>query len=215
MKKRTLKRILLGASGAAVAVTSGFQLARAYFEEPDFRTVSNEHGLELRRYRPRVVAETDVALPGRQAATSEGFSRLAEYIFRGNERIAMTTPVEATPVESKGQRIAMTAVEASPEDQGWRIVFTMPAKYRLEDLPEPRDSRVRLRREEGRLVAARRFSGRVTEATRRSEEAALTRRLERAGLQASGPVTVAIYDPPTTVLPFLRRNEVWVEVNER
>jgi len=31
-------------------------------------------------------------------------------------------------------------------------------------------------------------------------------------LRPTSEVTTAIYDPPTVVVPWLRRNEVWVEV---
>ena len=52
-------------------------------------------GVEIRRYGPRIAAETTVAAD-EEAARSAGFRRLAGYIFGGNHqvrRIAMTAPV--------------------------------------------------------------------------------------------------------------------------
>jgi hypothetical protein len=40
---------------------------------------------------------------------------------------------------------------------------------------------------------------------------ALLEAVERAGLRTRGEPEFAGYDPPTT-LPFLRRNEVWIEL---
>lgn len=203
----------MGIGGAVIAVASGFQLARRYFEEPEYEVVREDGDFEVRRYGPRVIAETFVSVEDRRAATSVGFSRLAEYIFGGNEKIAMTTPVEATPGDEDGERIAMTTpVEAEPSEAGWRVVFTMPSERHLADLPRPRDPRVILRETPGRTVATMRFSGFMNDRLRRENERALRERLAAEGLRPTSPVTVAIYDPPSVVLPFFRRNEVMVEV---
>ena len=212
MRKSTWKKIGWALGGAALAVATGFQLSRRFFEEPPYQVVRREGAVEIRQYGNRVVAETTVEVRDRTAATSEGFSRLADYIFGGNESIAMTTPVESTPAE--GQRIAMTTpVESTPGSlDGWTITFTMPSEYALEDLPTPRDERVRLREAPGRRVAALRFSGRVRDGIRREKEAELLERLGDMQLRPASEVTVAIYDPPSVVLSPFRRNEVMVDV---
>lgn len=210
MTKRTLAKLAVGIGGAVVAAATGLQLARLYFEEPAHDVELRDGAFEVRRYHPRVVASTRVALADRREATRAGFGRLADYIFARD--VAMTTPVEATPAR---ERIAMTTpVESTPDDAGWEVAFTMPSEYALDDLPAPGDPRVELGETSGRLVGALRFSGRLGDGDRRAREAELLDRVERAGYRAVSEVTVAIYDPPTVVLPFLRRNELLVEVAE-
>lgn len=211
--KLTPKRVLTGLGALALAVGTGLQLSRLIYEEPDFERVSKDGPFEVRRYGPRVVAETFVEAETREAATGEGFRRLAGYIFGGNRDIAMTTPVET---ERAGQRIAMTTpVEAAPEDGRWRIAFTMPSEYALADLPAPDDERVVLREVPGQLVGSLRFSGGRPgpEKVARLEQD-LRERVANAGYEPTSEVTVAIYDPPTVVLPFLRRNELLVDLSD-
>jgi hypothetical protein len=87
----------------------------------------------------------------------------------------------------------------------------MPSGYSLETLPRPTDSRVRLRRIDGRLMAARTYSGTWSEDRYRENETELLRVVKAAGLQPLGVPVFARYNSPFT-LWFLRRNEVLVEV---
>ena len=181
-------------------------------EEPRYEVTRRLGDVELRRYAPQVRAVTLVDA-GLESAMSEGFRRLAGYIFGGNTgraKIAMTAPVSATPV-----KIAMTApVSATPADGGQtRVAFTMPAALELQALPVPNDPRVVLEAVPAHLVAVVRFSGTTSDARVSKERAALFSALERAGLKRSGEPTLARYDPPWT-LPFLRRNELAVDVVE-
>ena len=64
-------------------------------EEPHYIGTPVGDGVEVRRYGPRIAAETTVAAD-EDRARSAGFRRLARYIFGGNHRdeeIAMTAPV--------------------------------------------------------------------------------------------------------------------------
>ena len=75
-------------------------------EEPRY-TSEKVIGLEIRNYGPRIAAETTV-FGDEDKALSDGFRRLAGYIFggnHGNAKIAMTAPV----ARQSGQKIAMTA----------------------------------------------------------------------------------------------------------
>jgi hypothetical protein len=70
------------------------------------------------------------------AARSDGFRRLARYIFGGNvsrQSIAMTAPV--------AQQIAMTAPVAQMPAEGgaWAIRFFLPAVLTVETAPVPFD----------------------------------------------------------------------------
>ena len=72
------------------------------------------------------------------------------------------------------------------QSERWRITFTMPAGYTMETLPARLDSRLVLRQESGRMVAAIRYSGTWSQAgyslnEKRLRLLILERRLEPVG----------------------------------
>lgn len=166
-------------------------------------------GVEIRRYAPRLAAETTVG-GAEVAARGEGFNRLAGYIFGGNQkrvRIAMTAPVAQA---QSGERIAMTAPvaqQAAPD--GWVIRFFLPAG--LTDPPRPNDDRVRIAEVPEETVAVVRFSGSTNADAVALHGKALLAALPGTGWRADAAVVAWFYDPPWT-LPPLRRNEVAVRV---
>ena len=184
---------------------------RSGSEEPRHALVAREAGLEIRRYAPRLVAETTVA--GEEAAArNEGFSRLARYIFGGNRgaaRIAMTAPV-AQEATGKGMLIAMTspvAQEGGPA--GHRIRFFLPAALR--DPPAPLDPSVTIATLPEQTFAVLRFTGLPSPAAMARARARLLALLPSTGWRAAGEPVAWFYDPPWTIPP-LRRNEVAVPV---
>jgi len=88
--------------------------------------------VEIRHYAPRLAAEVDLAVPG-EAGRSEAFKLLFAYIaganrasVSGNDRIAMTVPVEVSDKE----RLAMTVpVQTSETNGALKMRFFLPAKY--------------------------------------------------------------------------------------
>jgi hypothetical protein len=92
------------------------------------------------------------------------------------------------------------------------MAFFMPGSYELKDLPAPNDPSVVLRPVPARTVAVLRFSGRATDANVSRHRQALAARLEAEGIRWRGEWLLNQYNPPWT-LPFLRRNEIWVEVD--
>lgn len=185
-------------------------------EEPSHTSEPLADNVELRRYGPRIAAETIVAAD-EDAARSEGFRRLAGYIFgknHGSDAIAMTAPVGQSKA---GQSIAMTAPVAqsrrpSDADTGWVIRFFMPSKWTMQTLPAPDDDRVRLIEVPAETFAVLTFTGdRGPDAVEaRTDE--LRESLRAYGIEATGDPTVWFYDPPWT-LPFRRRNEIAIPVS--
>lgn len=200
--------VLLGAAGAALAT-----------EEPQYRIERVYGSFEVRVYEPTIVAET-VVTGSFGDGSSEGFRRLAGYIFGandGNRRIAMTAPVGAEPARSApGPKIAMTAPVGSERTaEGWVVTFTMPSAFSLKTLPVPDDARVRLREVPARRVAAVRFSGTWGADKFEALAAKLVTDAKDAGLfPADTPPVFARYDPPWTPW-FLRRNEVLIPLDAR
>ncbi|WP_372623973.1 SOUL family heme-binding protein [Falsiroseomonas sp.] len=183
---------------------------RAGTEEPRYETLGIEAGLEIRRYAARLAAET--AVEGDETGSrSEGFSRLARYIFganQGSAKIAMTAPVAQQPT-----RIAMTApVAQAATPDGYRIRFFLPAALR--DPPVPQDPRVSIVQVPPETVAVLRFSGSTTPAAVAEARDRLLAALPATGWVQAGAPVAWFYDPPWTI-PALRRNEVAVPVTRR
>ncbi|MDD7940625.1 heme-binding protein [Actinomycetospora lutea] len=131
-------------------------------EEPHFLRRPLSGRVELRRYGPRIAAET-VVTGEEDQARNLGFRRLARYIFGANHRgdeIAMTAPVAQQP--AGGDEIAMTApvAQSGADGGGWRVRFFMPSKWTLETLPVPDDDddEVRLVTVPGETVAVLRYA---------------------------------------------------------
>jgi hypothetical protein len=210
--------VLVALIGLGLLVVWGRPAMAERVEEPAYALVRKERGVELRRYAPVVRAVTVVDNVSWDRALNEGFRRLAGYIFGGNTRqqsIAMTSPVTAQPTStsaSSSMTIAMTApVTAQPASTGVRVTFTMPAGHTLQSLPVPHNRAVVLEAVDERLVAVRAFSGFAGQDTFERERQALLQGLTGLGVRAVSEPELARYDPPWT-LPFLRRNEVAVEV---
>jgi hypothetical protein len=180
-------------------------------EEPEYDTVIDDGKFTVRDYPGCVVAQTEV-VGDWDKASNQGFRRLAAYIFGGNggsERIAMTAPVGQ---RNSGEKIAMTTpVGMKQAGESWVISFTMPAAHSLQTLPVPNDSHVKLREVPGRRVAVIRFAGFWTNGRMERRTEALRSWIADHRLRATGEPEVNRYDPPWT-LPFLRRNEVWIEL---
>lgn len=202
-------------------------------EEPAYSVVRTDGAIELRQYRTFIVAETIVD-GDLDAASSTGFRRIAAYIFGANtavrtsapassEKIDMTAPVTVSPANAPSEKIAMTApvttapqgVEAGTlsESGRWRVHFVMPSAYTMATLPRPNDPSVSLREVPGKRAAVVRFSGFAGTQKVQREAAALLQWVRAQGLKPTGSAQLARYDPPWT-LPFMRRNEVMIELSE-
>ena len=217
-------------------------------EEPKFELLAQdgpEGALQLRRYAPAIVAET-VVEGDRDTASTRGFKVIADFIFGNNraagpvagaaeaqasEKIAMTAPVVAEPVDHS-QKIAMTAPVVAEPVAGagagagaaaaetllnsatqWRIHFVMPGQYTLDTLPRPNNPAVHLRELPPMVFAVVAYSGLNTAARVQEKTRELQRWMASRNLQPLGAPQLARYDPPWT-LPLWRRNEVQVQVRQ-
>lgn len=179
-------------------------------EQPRYTIVESQQAIELRDYAPMIVAETEVA-GSREAAINAGFRILADYIF-GNNQAAQRVPMTAPVFQQTSEKIPMTAPVMQQARQGaWRVRFVMPSRFTLETLPKPNSPAVTVREEPGRRLAVIRFSGRPVADQLKEQTGELMAFIESRSLHAAGEPVYAFYDPPWT-LPFLRRNEVMVEI---
>jgi DNA gyrase inhibitor GyrI len=184
-------------------------------EEAAYKLLQEQGQFQIRQYEPLVVATTqvdgDIDEAGKQA-----FRRLFDYISGGNrsqQEIAMTTPVLASVNTTiKGEKIAMTApVTSEKQDRGWRFSFVLPAAFTLQNAPVPSDERVSLAQLSSRRVAVKQYPGSWSQAKFDDNAELLSQWLRQHQFQPSSPPRLARYDPPWT-LPFLRRNEVLIDI---
>tara|TARA_B100000073_G_scaffold329113_1_gene316320 strand:+ start:1266 stop:1784 length:519 start_codon:yes stop_codon:yes gene_type:complete len=168
------------------------------YEEPRFEVISRFSGFEIRKYFDSIQAIVETKGRDWQSST-DGFRRIAGYIFGRNkseQRIAMTAPVFFWNDNEKSM-----------------MAFIMPSAYSMSDLPQPNDEGIKLEKIQGKKFAVLRFSG----LSRLKKTERLIKKLEQLmhgeNLSPSGPTLIAIYDNPTTTLPFLRRNEILIPIN--
>ena len=185
-------------------------------EEPKYSVLEKSPPFELRSYAPMIVAEVQVE-GDLDEASGQGFRLIAAYIFGQNqvsEKIAMTSPVVVEGQSPKSAKIAMTSPVTIESSAGqWTISFVMPAEYTMESLPKPLNPKVQLRQIPAVKRAVIGFTGfynenKVTERTLELEEWMKTK-----NLQAASAPKFARYNPPWT-LPFLRRNEIMIDVRD-
>ncbi len=183
-------------------------------ETPNYTVLYKDGDIEYRQYEPYLVSETVIqSTDDYNDAGNEGFRRLFRYITGSNEgqaKIAMTAPVAQTP---RSEKIAMTApVQQGESAEGWRVAFMLPTEYTLDTAPVPTDERVQIKAMPGRLMAVLRYSGRWTESNFSNKQSALRDAIDGESIDRIGEFQSALYNPPYTP-PFMRRNEVMVEVN--
>jgi hypothetical protein len=198
---------------SAIAVLLFVPLISMATERPKYRVLRSDGDCELRRYEPYIVAKTVIDTADMDEASTQGFRRLAGYIFGGNrakQTMAMTAPVTT----GASEKIAMTApVETHRQGTSMVMTFMMPSVYTLETLPEPNDPRIVFETVPARTIAVVSFSGRWTEENFTEQTRELQAWIAREHLQASGEPVVARYDPP--FMPsFFRHNEIQIPVRE-
>ena len=181
-------------------------------EKPDYKVIQSEQNIEIRQYEPMIIAEVEVD-GKREDAIRDGFRLLADYIFGNNtvqQVISMTAPVQ----QKENQKIAMTApVQQQSMGKSWRMSFVMPSKYKLDSLPVPNNNRVRLKEILTKKFVVIEFSGTNSNENVTKHENQLMNYIEENQIKINDSPKYAFYNPPWS-LPFLRRNEVMIEINQ-
>jgi hypothetical protein len=177
---------------------------RAPYEQPRYEVIGHiGDNVEIRAYAERTAVETTMRLGN----DGEAFGRLFRYITGANRtaaKISMTVPVEQT-----SQRIAMTI----PVEMGGESVmrFFLPAAVVKAGPPVPTDPVVHIVTLPPQQFAVLRFSGTVGDTVRQARNQELLTEVHGAGRTTVGEPSLLSYDPPFA-LPFLRRNEVAVQL---
>lgn len=214
LKKRLLVGVALGALAVPLLMLQGCNVGQ--YDEPAHTAQKFEGGIEIREYKPVIAAEVEVT-GERKEAINKGFRLIADYIFGNNEpkaKIAMTTPViQQADTKKEGEKIAMTTpVIQQGDGQSWKVQFIMPPDYTLETLPKPVNPAVEIKTVAAKKMAVIRFSGGTNDDTKMAaKRTELEAYVKANSLKTTGEPVMAFYDPPWT-LPFMRRNEIMLEL---
>lgn len=179
---------------ALMALQSFTVMAFGETEKQKYTVVRQEKEFEIRFYPSAILATVYSDAKTYRELAYPGFSKLAGYIFGGNEtdtKISMTSPVH------------MDMNEAS-------MSFVMPSAYTEESLPAPDDPAVKLERTEDVYVAAIRFGGYASDRDIVKYSEKLKSLLSEKGIGWYGNFRYLGYNPPFQ--PFGRRNEIIVNV---
>ena len=180
-------------------------------DESNYQVLNDYGHIQIRWYPALTVAETEVSADYKNSS-SQGFQRLAGYIFGNNkkqQKITMTAPVLQ---KQQTETMAMTApVIQLKSGSVWLMAFVLPSGYTVSTAPVPLDSAVLIKEIPDKKVAVIRYSGSLSEQSIEEKAEELKNWLSKQGYQAIFPSRSAAYDPPWT-LPFLRRNEVHIDI---
>jgi effector-binding domain-containing protein len=180
--------------------------------EPDYEVLNDYQHIQIRKYPPLVIVQTEVNEDYKESS-SQGFNRLAGYIFGNNkndQKMTMTAPVFQ---EQESTRLAMTVpVIEQKNHQIWLMAFVLPQKYSsAATAPKPLDADVLIKEIPSKKVAVIKYSGSLSEQGIEEKSEELKNWLLKKGFKPISNSRSAAYDPPWT-LPFLRRNEVHIDI---
>ena len=186
-------------------------------ETPRYEVITDVGDKEVRAYSAYIVAKTTVKGDFNEAQGA-AFRILAGYLFGANEKkqaLSLAAPgLQSKSAES--EKLAMTApVVQSQLENGWVMAFMMPSKYKLAELPTPKDERILFEEIPSKIVGVIRYSGRGHQ-TINAEMAQELRAWivsEKKYEIVAGP-SYAGFDPPWAI-PFFRRNEMMYDLRAK
>ena len=182
------------------------------YELLSYDVLVEDGDFQIRQYDDYVAAITTTE-GSYQENSRTGHNLLFDYITGENasqQSIAMTAPVIQ---KSRGEKIEMTApVIQKKKGSLWTMSFILPGEYTIDTAPQPLDPRVRIEKTTGKKVAVITYNGSLNEEAINENAARLLEWVTEKGYDARLPVYSAGYDPPWT-LPWLKRNEVIIDLN--
>ena len=152
-------------------------------------------GFEVRSYPELFVATTKLASSDYDGNSAEGFRRIANFIFGGNDR---------------NQKIAMTSPVLMDMKDSVEMSFIMPEGIEELNAPKPDNTGVYLEKRPAKTVAVLTFGGWASTNKILEKKEELLQLLNKHQLKYSGIITYMGYNPPYQVVD--RRNEVAVSI---
>ena len=206
---KNYKQLLLICSTSLLTACTVFGIRNS--EEAKYSVLYTENNIQIRQYQELLIAQTQ-SKGDYEKSSSSAFKLLAGYIFGENQsqkKIEMTTPVLQ---KSQSEKIEMTVPVYQQENSDtWTMTFVLPSKYTLETIPIPLDKNIEIKMVPAKKVATIQYTGFINSKKIKDHADQLLSWLESNGYTSVSEPYSAGYDPPWTI-PFLRRNEVHIEI---
>ena len=164
-------------------------------ETPKYKVVKTYDSFEIRQYDSMILAQTVIQETSIKKSGNTGFRKVAGYIFGGNRN---------------NQQIAMTAPVIMEVGDNTKMSFVMPSQYKMEDLPQPNSSEVKLVKAAPKKYAVLTFSGFASDEKINRKKELLREALKKEQISVKGDFSYLGYNAPWDL--FGRRNEVAIEV---
>ena len=201
-------------------------------EMPSYAVIHAAENYQVRKYAPSILVSADYGPQGWTSGSSNSpFNALAKYIGvfgtahnvkqQKAEKIAMTAPVLVQPTPEPIKMTAPVIVDGAAQGRT-TMSFVLPhSKYKtIDEAPKPTDPNVTLTQLPERVQAVRTYSYSFSPESAKKNLDILLEELTADGwVVRKGPSghplwQAAGYNPPFS-LPFLKRNEILVEVEEK
>ena len=164
-------------------------------ETPKYTVLKSYDDFELRQYGSMILAQTVMQSDSYENTSSQGFRRVASYIFGGND---------------ENKKIAMTAPVIMEMGDDTKMSFVMPKEHSMESLPEPRSEEVKILKVSPKKYAVITFPGYANNKKIDKYAKKLLKSIKSEGLETVGNVKFMGYNAPWQVIG--RKNEIAVEV---
>jgi hypothetical protein len=165
-------------------------------EKQPYRVVLKDADLEIRFYPAATMATIYSKATSYKTLSSNGFNKLAKFIFGGNEQkesISMTAPVRM-----------------SLSDKGSSMSFVMPKKYSTSNLPTPNDKNIQIQKSQPEYVAVIEFSGYANDEKINENRNKLAQILTQRKIRTKGDFNFLGYNAPFQIIG--RTNEIVIPI---
>ena len=165
-------------------------------EKQKYRVVLKDKDIEIRYYPTATFATIYSPAKNYKGLASNGFRKLAGFIFGGNEQnesISMTAPVRMTM-----------------SDKGSSMSFVMPEKYATKNLPTPKDKNIQIQQSKPEYVAVISFGGYASDEKIVENTTKLQNILVQRNIKQNGAFSFLGYNAPFQFIG--RTNEIIIPV---
>jgi hypothetical protein len=180
-------------------------------------TVKETKGsIETRIYPAMIAVEIDIR-GSMNEGMWDGYDILEAYLNGKNASsrpLAVTTPGGPMTQTQPNEKVAMIlpVMQTGNADATWKVRLFMPQDYTMETLPKPANPLIRLVPLPERRMVAVKFSGGADEKAVKEHSEEIQAYLKEQNIPPRSNPVLALYNPVWTV-PFLRRNEVMIEID--
>lgn len=186
--------------------------------EVDFDLVIDEGHVQLRHYCSYHIAKIRVESNEEDQNRETAYMRLLNYVLGRNSRSevieAMSPLIQEDVAARRTALMSLQKNEIDPHLCAVEVSMILPRDLTLETVPAPLDSEIEILKVRPHLTAALRFAGLCGKQKQHRLSKYLRLWLHEKGLLPTSAPRLAKYNHPFT-LPFLRRNEIHIDVVRR